>query len=428
LLCLCATLAALLVVALPASATVHRPASRHSNSCGRRRVVRGHQRVRHVVLCRAHIALASARQSHRHATAHTATAHTATIRTATAKPVAKAATAWQSGLVVGLNANVSGWGGDGTSPRMQQVVSQTGARWLREEFWWQRLEPSRGSFDFSYYDHFMQVAAQQGERVMPVVDVTPAWAGATDNTIPADPSTYAGVIAAIAKRYGPGGTFWSQNPGLPAGSAITTVELWNEPYYDNGDNGDYDPGRYANLVKAAVTAGRAANRGVHYLLAAETTGRQVGSSWINWIDALYQAMPDLNSYFDGVAIHPYGHDTTGLTGMGDRQLRRTELIHQLFAEHGADDKPLWVTEVGWPTCTSGSDRCTTDAGQAASLSQLVAYLHGSWAPYVKAVFLYHYEDLGSDPGNSENFYGLTTATHQAKPVLAIFKALAATSA
>jgi hypothetical protein len=331
------------------------------------------------------------------------------------------------GLVVGLNADVSGWGGASTAPRMSQVTSQTGTKWLREEFLWSKIEPTQGTFDFSRYDNFMQVAAQAGEHILVVFDGTPSWAGATYNTIPSDPTAYATALAALVKRYGPHGSFWTQNATLTA-DPISTYELVNEPYYSSGDNGDYNPGRYANLVKAATTAGRAADPTTRYLLSAETTGQQVGTTWINWIDALYHAVPDLNNYFDAVAIHPYGKDVTGLSGIGDNQLRRTELIRRLFVNHGASSKPLWITEIGWPTCTSGSQRCTNAAGQAASLEQLIAYLHTTWSTYVQAAFLYHYQDLGTDLTNSEDNYGLTTTTSQSKPVLSIFQALAATSA
>jgi hypothetical protein len=330
-------------------------------------------------------------------------------------------------LVVGLDANASGWGGDSTADRLNAITSQTGAKWLREDFLWSKIEPADGRFDFSYFDHFMLLASHKGVHILPLLDNTPTWAGAHWNTIPTDPSSYAGFVAAVVGRYGPHGSFWAAHPELRA-YAIQTYELWNEPYFDNGNAGQYDPARYAALVKAATTAGRAVDPNAKYLIQAEITGRQVGPKWISWIDALYHATPDLNKYFDGIAIHPYGHDTTGITAPGWGQMRRTEVLRNAFVSHGAGDKPLWITEIGWPTCSQGSDRCVTETEQAASLQRLFNYLHTTWAPYVKAAFIYHYEDFGTDASNAEAFYGLTTVDHDAKPALAIFKALAATSA
>ena len=36
------------------------------------------------------------------------------------------------------------------------------------------------------------------------------------------------------------------------------------------------------------------------------SARDSNGNWQWWTDALYQAVPDLNNYFDGVAVHPYG--------------------------------------------------------------------------------------------------------------------------
>ena len=317
--------------------------------------------------------------------------------------------------------------------RLDQVESQTGAKWMRQDFFWSDIEPQPGVFDFSLYDQYVLDSAEHGIHLLPLLFDTPSWAGPTGNTIPADPSAYAAYVAAVVGRYGPHGTFWTAYPAL-AGYAIGTFELWNEPYYDSGNNGDYDPGRYARMVKAAAIAGRQADPDAHFLLAAENQAQLVGSNWVWWIDALYQAVPDLNNYFDGVAVHPYGDDLTDLSfptpGQaydGYEQIRRVEAIHEEFAAHNAANKPLWITEIGWPTCTSGSDRCTTPAGQAADLNTVFNYARTTWKSFVQAVFVYSYDDAYPDPSNPEDDYGLAYNNGTPKPALAVFKAQAATS-
>ena len=334
------------------------------------------------------------------------------------------------GLIVGLDASVVHW--TYMNPRLDQIESQTGATWMRQDFFWSDIEPQPGVFDFSLYDQYVLDSAEHGIHLLPLLYDTPSWAGPTEDTIPADPSAYAAYVAAVVGRYGPHGTFWTAYPAL-AGYAIQTFELWNEPYYDSGDNGDYDPGLYARMVKAAAIAGRQADPDAHFLLAAENQAQLVGSNWVWWIDALYQAVPDLNNYFDGVAVHPYGDDLTDLSfptpGQaydGYEQIRRVEAIHQEFAAHGAANKPLWITEIGWPTCTSGSDRCTTPAGQAADLTTVFNYARTTWKSFVQAVFVYSYDDAYPDPSNPEDDYGLAYNDGTPKPALAVFKAQAAT--
>jgi polysaccharide biosynthesis protein PslG len=335
------------------------------------------------------------------------------------------------GLVVGLNASVAGW--STMSSRLNQVLSGSGTNWLREQFEWSQIEPEPGTFDFSRYDQYMLITAQRGVHVLPLLFDTPSWAGPASSAIPSDPSAYAAFVAAVVGRYGPHGSFWTAHPAL-AGYAIQTFELWNEPYYDNGDNGDYDPGRYARLVKAAAIAGRQADPGARFLIAAETQSVLVGSNWVWWVDALYQAVPDLNNYFDGVAVHPYGTNLTDLSfptpGQaydGYDQIRRVEAIEHEFAGHGAGNKPLWITEIGWPTCTSGTNRCTTPAGQAANLATVFNLARTNWKNFVQAVFVYSYDDSDPDSTDPEHDYGLAYNDGTPKPALDVFKAQAATS-
>ena len=335
-------------------------------------------------------------------------------------------------LAIGTIASIAGWGDQaGMANRFDQLSAQTGAKWIREEFTWSKIEPQPGVFDFSHFDQFMLLAAQHGVHVLPLLFADPSWVGSSESVIPADPSAYAAYVAAVVKRYGPHGSFWNEHPDL-ASFAIQTFELWNEPYYDNGDNGDYNPARYAQLVKAASIAGRGADSSARFLIAAEMQGASSGGSYVWWVDALYQAVPDLNNYFDGVAVHPYGTDLTNVSAAtpgqaynGYDQLRRIEVIRQQFINHGASAKPFWITEIGWPTNCSDSSRCTSLAGQAANLTTVFNYATTIWKDFVQGVFVYDYTDCGTDSSNSENDYGLDYFNGTPKPALAVFKANAA---
>jgi Beta-galactosidase len=332
---------------------------------------------------------------------------------------------------VGLNANTSGWGGASTGPRIDRVTSQTQTKWLREEFLWSTIQPSSGTFDFSYYDHYMLLAAQRGLHILAVLDGAPSWAGATSNTIPTNPTAYAAYVSAVIKRYGTNGTFWQQNPTLKA-STITTWELWNEPYYAT----NYDPASYAKLVKAAGTAGHAADPSAKLLIGAEMqSARNASGDWVWWADALYQAVPDLNNYFDAVAIHPYGTDLTGYTAIVSGQgyanydrLMRAQDLHQQFLNHGASGKRFWFTEIGYSTCGQAITECVTAAQQSADMTTLFNDVHNSWSSWVQAVFAYNYTDNSSQPQSVFDGYGLTTDSGSAKPALAVFQKQAAASA
>jgi hypothetical protein len=337
------------------------------------------------------------------------------------------------GLVVGLDADTAGWGNDSTGPRIDLVTSQTGAKWFREVFKWSTIEPAPGQFDFSYYDHYMLLAAQRGVHVLGLLNEAPTWAGSTPQTIPSDPTAFAQYVAAVVGRYGANGSFWAQHPEL-SGAAVHTWELWNEPYLPSGNNNDYNPGRYARLVKAAAIAGRSADPNAKFLLASEMqSDRDSSGNWQWWTDALYQAVPDLNNYFNGVAVHDYGNDTSNLNPMITGQaydnyghIRRIEDLHNQFLAHGATDKPFWITEAGWSTCTD-TPTCVTPTQQASNLTALFSLIHTRWSSWVQGAFIYRYGD-GANPGSSEDAYGLTNLDGSAKPALAVFKAQALQSA
>jgi len=306
----------------------------------------------------------------------------------------------------------------------QDAAAPSGVKWLREQFDWRVIEPARGQWDWSRYDQLELTSAQRGFTVLPVLMSTPGWAGATWNTIPSDPADYAELVAKVTARYGPGGSFWAAHPGL-AGKAPEYFELWNEPYYPQFSDNRIDPGRYARLVKAAARAGRTANARAKFVMASETDVLPSGSTeWVSWTDAMYAAVPDLNDYFDAVAVHPYSKayaPDAPTNGYVHDKFQRMANIHEDFARHGGGAKPFWITEIGWSTCTDTA-YCVSEATQAAYTAKLFTLLASTYT-YVDAVFLYRSSDLGpagsSDP---EQSFGLTHEDGSAKPAWNVLQA------
>jgi hypothetical protein len=312
---------------------------------------------------------------------------------------------------------------------------QAGAGRLREDFLWSVIEPQDDAWTWDRYDKLFRAAAKRGMRILPVLIDTPSWAGSAWNTIPADPSQYAEFTAKVVERYGPRGRFWRQqqrrcrrhrqrcraHPNV-ASLAPHYFELWNEPYLDKFSAGGIDPGRYARLVKAAASAGRTANRKAKYLLAAE---QAPSGDRYTFIDGMYSAVPDLNSYFDAVAVHPYS------PGSSPDQLKdgwgfteRLDAIRAKLVAHGARDKPLWVTEIGWSTCPSSSD-CVSEQKQAAYLARTFELLSTRYSRYVRAAFVYCRNDLEhTDPTDPLAWFGLVRLDGTHKPAYDVFRQLA----
>ncbi|MCW3063424.1 MAG: beta-xylosidase [Solirubrobacterales bacterium] len=325
------------------------------------------------------------------------------------------------GLHVGVTVDSQGWGG-GTGERQDQALA-AGAKWSREHFAWDVVEPQRGVWDWSRYDRLMGEAAKRGLSILANPMSTPSWAGAAWNQIPADPTAYADFIAHIVARYGPGGTFWQTNPGLPP-RPLLYVEFWNEPYCTCFSYGGVNPARYAALVKASTLAGRAANPGVQYLIEADTSAGEWPGGFLA---GMYNAMPDLNRYFDAVAIHPYSDDRSPALTTDSYGFQHLTSTRDLLVAHGAGDKPLWITELGWPTCPTGAaNECVTEAQQASYLRTAFDLVKTTYSSFIRAIFIYHYNDFApANPSSREQWFGLTRVDGSHKPAYDVFSAEAA---
>jgi hypothetical protein len=346
-----------------------------------------------------------------------------------AASAAKAVVAVHSPLIVGLADGAGGYGGASTGPTLNQMKKNAGASYFRDAFYWNKIEPRRGHFDFRYYDHYMLALGERHMDTVPQVVGAPKWAAPSFWAVPTNPGPFADFVAALMHRYGVGGTFWKTNPRLK-GSAITAVELLNEPYFTNGNAGVYDPGRYDRLVRATAIATRRVDRHVKLLLEADMATHESRGRFTWWVDAMYRAMPSLNRYFDGVAMHAYGNDATHLTPIRAGQpyqnflrTRRIEDVRAQFVRHHAASKPFWIMETGYTTCRDHNVQCVSAAAQAADLRAQLGYIRGRYRTWVQAVFVYTYKDSNRGIGEFDG-YGLLRWNGTPKPALSVFKPLA----
>jgi hypothetical protein len=192
----------------------------------------------------------------------TATTTTPTDNTAATKPVVApkpAPAASGSGLNLGLVADTQGWGAQ-MGARMDAATA-TGVRWLREEFSWSAIEPKDNQWSWGRYDQLMTESSKRGVHIVALAMTTPGWAGATWDTISDDPTQYAQFVAALAGRYGPGGSFWADHPALTA-VPLEQIELLNEPFLPQFAAGDTNAARYARLVRRVGRPRRQPRRAV----------------------------------------------------------------------------------------------------------------------------------------------------------------------
>jgi len=225
------------------------------------------------------------------------------------------------------------------------------------------------------------------------------WLVGTGGTIgKIDASKYAAEVVSLFRRYGRGGTFWQGRADLGA----QNVEVLNEP---GGSWAWTDPSNYAaytNLLRTvheALAASFPADIRPKVLAAWDAPNKPFGAGWVP-LGGL--------AYCDGVTVHPYG-GSKGESGGALGNRRSVEEAHALSG------KPIYVTEIGWPTApgqpATGDSQQWTEAQQAQNITGFIRWARSTG--YVAAVDIFGYVDYGSN-----TLYGIERRDRSHKPSFA----------
>ncbi len=246
------------------------------------------------------------------------------------------------------------------------------------------------------------------------------------NTI-GDPIAYRDYVVAFIQRYGQGGTFWAEHPALDAARyAIRTFELGNEPYY-----GAMTREQYADAIRPALEAVAAKGLPARMLPASYNYGDQkTDVPWVGlmWMETLYSRIPNLNSLIGGFATHPYwyGHAPDETSTDAERPFTRLDLLRQEMNDHGAQDKPIYITEYGQSTATSSDS--VSEARQESDLHALLnAAATGFHNWNIAGLYVYQLIDRGTSSADRELQFGLLRQDGTPKPAYATVKSYLAQS-
>jgi hypothetical protein len=221
------------------------------------------------------------------------------------------------------------------------------------------------------------------------------------------PSTsQAQSLADWAHAVGPGGTFWQgRSDGNLAVRYIEFGNETNEGYQFGGvSSGTSYTARaqsYALRARDATDAIQSSrgNSGVGLLL----QGDNGGCGCSQWVDGMFNAVPDLNKRIAGWTIHPYGPKS-----------RYGPIMNQAVRDtsrHGDATLPFFITEYGistnngtcldsnynWPTCLT-YDQAAQD------LHGAIGDLHQTY-PRLAALFIFEQRDMANDANGREANFG-----------------------
>ncbi|MBQ0031201.1 MAG: beta-galactosidase, partial [bacterium] len=200
------------------------------------------------------------------------------------------------------------------------VMTSHGVGYVRCDFNWEWIEPAKGEWNFAPFDALLDDAEKQGLKVLPILHHGAAWTKPLMDHL----DDWRVYVRRCIERYG---------------SRIEAVEIWNEAniHAFPGPIGDY-----AKVLKIASEEIRAAAPQVKI-----TTSGWAGVA-IGHMEYLYRHVG--RDAFDIVNFHHYSFGERPNGELEDCNLA-SEIgrLRDLMTKYGDRDKPMWLTECGYPT-------------------------------------------------------------------------------
>jgi hypothetical protein len=201
-------------------------------------------------------------------------------------------------------------------------------------------------YDWSRSDFEIGNAASNGVQPFVFLSGAPPFAGATGDTAPVGSTDaqqgWQRFVAAAVQRYGPGGQFWAENPGLP-NRPVRAWQIWNEQNAAFFWHPTPSPPDYAQLLKLSSSAIRSVDPNAQIVLGGMYGFPHLAGSipMTGFLKRLYR-IRSVRRHFDAVALHPYA----GTVRAVKFQIDRARRIMDKFRDRRT---PIWITELSWST-------------------------------------------------------------------------------
>jgi len=293
---------------------------------------------------------------------------------------------------------------EGVHPDDRDVAKMKRAKVEQFRFGFNWPDPVLGSCDWSETDQVVGSLASKGIPALPVLFGSPHWISHNQVKPPLGSQNqrdaWKGFLRAAVKRYGPGGTYWTDTidplglnsvlgpyhsqfglnaPVVP----VRAWQIWNEPNGKPFWAPRPSARQYAKLLKLSHSAINGADPNAQVVLAGLVGYGQI-QAW-TFLGQLYRAHAKPN--FDAAALHPYAKDLSHLRD-------EVGLYRDAMKKHRDKQTPLWITELGWGSRSGGGPYNKGKSGQKRILSQSFKMLvhHGAWR--INHLFWFDWRDPG----------------------------------
>jgi hypothetical protein len=255
-------------------------------------------------------------------------------------------------------------------PDEMATIAGAGITTLRYPFYWPILQPeARGkrpisqALAFDRFDPLFVETSRLGIKVLPFVYGTPRFLTNDYATPPIGSAKlrreWTLLLQALDERYGAGGSFWTEHPELDP-APVQAWQIWNEPssatYWKPSRT---SPQGYAKLLEISDRALRGKGKDPRIVAAGLFGSPAEGIDMPRFLQRFY-AVKGVQQHFDVLSLHPYA---PGFKGMKTQ----LQIGRQIMRDEGDGEKPLWVTEIGWPTDGNPNNPFYTTLEQQATL-------------------------------------------------------------
>ncbi|WP_193726864.1 sugar-binding protein [Paenibacillus guangzhouensis] len=276
----------------------------------------------------------------------------------------------------------------GWTPELSELLNRAGVKNFRDEIPWDAVEYEIGKYRKpSNRDAYMQRTQQDGLKPFIILDYTnPFYDQNSTPYTDQGRQGFANYGKALLNLYG---------------DQIPWVEVYNEFNGGFGDRGngpaDSRPEYYYQLLKKTYETIKAARPDV------TVVGMATAGTPLGWMEEVFK-LGGLQ-YMDAISIHPYQSQRPP-EGIVDNVRSTKNLIRQY---NQGQLKPIWFTEVGWPTSIGGIGISEKTQADYLVRTHVLALAEG-----VEKVFWYDLMNDGMDPSYHENNFGILRNSNDPK--------------
>ncbi|MGE4286594.1 MAG: beta-galactosidase [Phycisphaerae bacterium] len=231
-----------------------------------------------------------------------------------------AVAAEHAGSPYGICAHVSRWSDHNLAKEEFALMREAGIRYARTDFDWTTLQQADGGeWQFEMFDSTVQMAEDAGITILPILAYDVDWARPAYKHL----DKWLGYVRAVVSRYKDRLPYW---------------EIWNEEDLEGFWRETPDPANYTTLLKATYSEIKDINPELTVVLG--------GLSGIpfEYLEGIYKAGG--GDFFDVLAVHPYRYPGSPEANNLEADMLK---LKDMMAEYGDEAKPIWFTEIGWPT-------------------------------------------------------------------------------